>query len=50
MRAERFILGRIRGSTDRWPKPTREPEQEPTHPFTIPDDVDGPFGREDEDA
>jgi len=45
---ERFILGRIRGSTDRWPTPRREPEREPVHPFAIPDDTPGPYGDEEE--
>jgi hypothetical protein len=36
-------LGRIRGSTDRWPEPRPEPDDEPHH-AQIPDDTPGPFG------
>lgn len=44
------MLGIIRGSTDRWPEPTPEPEEEPSEPYSMPDDVRGPFGEEDDDA
>jgi hypothetical protein len=41
---ERFLLGKIKGSTDHWPNPTPEPRIEHTHPRLMPDDAKGPYG------